>query len=155
VARVFASAGAAAISGTSVAIALFRGADRARGAVDMLERRGEPLDEVHRAFGREHGVRASHLLDLDDGFLHALNRGLRPPAEGVAAKARLELSFVRSDASHRTLSDSGSANASGRAGVMSGGCLAPSWPRNVTDVHARSATVCGRWNRMTSVLLPS
>jgi hypothetical protein len=71
-----------------------RGSDRTRGAVDVLERRREALKQGHRAVGGKHRVAASNRLDLAHGLLHALDRGLRPPTEGVAPEPRRECPLV-------------------------------------------------------------
>ena len=60
----------------------------------MLERRREALEQGHRAVGGKHRVVARDRLDLAHGLLHALDRGLRPPTEGVAPEPRLEVPLV-------------------------------------------------------------
>ncbi len=70
------------------------GADRARGAVDLLECGRDPLDERNRTLGTEHGILAYGLLDLGDSLFHALDGRLGLPAERTPAKAGLELPLV-------------------------------------------------------------
>ncbi len=52
------------------------GADGAGGAVDVLERRGNPLQELDRALGRENLVFTGDFLDLGNSFSNALDRRL-------------------------------------------------------------------------------
>lgn len=63
------------------------GADGARRAVDLLERRRDLLEEQYRALGGDEGVGARHLLDLAHRLLQPPDGGLRPPAEGVASES--------------------------------------------------------------------
>ena len=51
-----------------------RCADRARGAVHMLQRGRYSLKEQHRTFGGENWICAADLSDLRRRLLHALNR---------------------------------------------------------------------------------
>jgi hypothetical protein len=63
----------------------------ARGAVDVLERGRQPLDERDGAFGRLDRLRSGDLLDLGDGLPYPHDRRLRFPSERMPAEPALEL----------------------------------------------------------------
>ena len=82
--------------GTSSAIALLTAVPIAPEELSTCSSAGERRSS-HRAFGGKHRVAASDHLDLTHGLLHALDRGLRPPTEGVAPKPRRERPLVAAD----------------------------------------------------------
>ncbi len=60
-------------------------------AVDVFQRRRHLLQKQHCTLGCQNRISPTGSSDLGHRFLHALNRGLRTPAKGVASKARCEL----------------------------------------------------------------
>jgi hypothetical protein len=62
------------------------GADRARGAVHVLERAGHAFQEQHRPFRAQHRVVPSDGLDLAHRVPDTIDRRLRLPAERAPAE---------------------------------------------------------------------
>jgi len=77
-------------------------ANRARRAVDVLQRRRDALEQRDRALRRENWIESCDLLDLGECLLEPRDGGVRLPSEGVPSETCLEAPGVTTSFRHAT-----------------------------------------------------